>query len=64
MVAVGIDELLEFVDDAVAVSGRFRVIEARHPLHLMLFVAGADLVHDFRFDSPRCQGRCAGERRR
>ena len=45
--AVGVDELLELVDDAVAVGGSFGIGEAGHPLGLGLLVAGADLVDDF-----------------
>ena len=49
--AVGIDELLQLVDDAVTVGRGLAVGEPGHPFGLVLLVASADLIDDFLLDA-------------
>ena len=49
--SVGVNGLVQLVDDAVAVGGGCRVVEAGAPFVLVLFVALADFIYDFRLDA-------------
>ena len=58
--AVGVDDLLEFVDDAVAVGGHLGIGEPGHPLGVGFLVAGANLINDFLLDAASIGRRSGG----
>ena len=49
--AIRVDDLLELVDDTVAVGGGFAIGKPGHPFGFGLLVASADLIDDFLLDA-------------